>query len=101
MHIINSLLLFNSLQHAQKLYLLETFYLFRNLIVSFYFSIAVSPTTKPEKIASVEEIAEEITPRPAAVLMQFLLLYKRNLLIARRSYVSTLFLFIRYITNVM
>lgn len=39
-----------------------------------------------------QKVIEELTPRPAAVLMQFLLLYKRNILIARRSYVSGLVL---------
>lgn len=49
---------------------------------------------KTEKLASVEQIAEEISPRPAAVLMQFLLLYKRNLVIAKRTYVSFYILFL-------
>lgn len=53
--------------------------------------LRVVVVTEKEKIKTVdmEPIVEEVSSRPAAVLMQFLLLYKRNLLIAKRSYVST------------
>lgn len=37
---------------------------------------------------SIEEIAAEISTTPANVFMQFLLLYKRNIVMAKRSYVS-------------
>lgn len=48
--------------------------------------------SKPAVSLSVEQIVEEIAPNPAAVVMQFLLLYKRNLLTAKRFYVSIFFL---------
>lgn len=44
--------------------------------------------SKPTVSLSVEQIVEEVAPNPAAVVMQFLLLYKRNLLTAKRFYVS-------------
>lgn len=37
---------------------------------------------------SLEKIVEEPSPLPAATIMQFLLLYKRNLLTTKRTYVS-------------
>lgn len=38
--------------------------------------------------SSIEEIANEVSPAPANVFMQFLLLYKRNIIMAKRTYVS-------------
>lgn len=38
--------------------------------------------------SSIEEIAQKVAPAPANVFMQFLLLYKRNIITAKRTYVS-------------
>lgn len=44
-----------------------------------------------------DKVAEEKSPLPAAVVMQFLLLYKRHLLTIRRCYVRNFLLYRNYI----
>lgn len=47
---------------------------------------------------SIEEIVQATTPRPANQLMQFVILYKRNLLMAKRQYMV---MFNRFIAHVL